>query len=902
MADIWPDSSNSSKERSQETAPTRKAMHDAIDKGDFDEVEKYLNENRDFKQWLHPDTGRSALCNAREKKELKIYALLMFRNCKLNKAKEKEELFEELNDMEEREYHYNFHQFCYKCDIPVRLLSISNVSANNDMFGKVKELYEKLYKIPMIDTILEVVATDPKLEVIFDFGSETLDRLLGNKHKSKQGLTKYRERRIYLGANRGDNDLLGTMAHEFCHHALHMVYNNNGLPYKQDDPVLSPSYLGILDNIKRSKITLHDKIAEALDNPKELIVRVPHMLALMHYGKHDTHEAHMPTGEGKVLLQKQVPELLEFFEKYVLEDMKKFITQNSPDKDNDEIREQNRELGKAKKTESLGIQFKTPYDLEDYPCLVLTAQGLTLLEVKINDAVRLKGRSYVFLDLMQWDDKLQLALKENKCHYVVISSNSKDYPEEKILIAMKDVLRDLTEFRATKVIVLTQNSEQDKFVKAIKDLFGDKARDLAVPDCGLADVTDQCKAYVFESCSIQFQEVCELSVAKVMKSCTDGRHIDLDEEMGYDTFINLRRGIRVDVGPKLKTLDKRIDSYYLERTCERVTQVDLSVALRTLTNEAFAIAGSCSEAIDALRLPGCHACHHSKVQRFEGCVLLDSMDDYDALAQSSFYSGKTVHLLRYDSGLSQYYWVRSNGPLGPLVKVVSGECEICDTKALIHVIPDKVVAICGASGMGKSVMSLRMAKDIKALDQMTYVLQVDLRNPEIDSVDCSTVGGMTLAKLCGLDEDSFGFKLLNRSISLSSPVKVAVIFDALDEVDDQRRKDLAKLVAALRKTRIWKIFLFGRNCSKSEMQEKFHTIPFEMLGLKDDEQVQFLKMCWKRDHRQIDDEDPDALAQSYLRRFSSQEESPITSNPMLIEVIAVVPKNSTRNRCKQKAR
>ncbi|XP_064455431.1 uncharacterized protein LOC135366588 isoform X2 [Ornithodoros turicata] len=889
-------------ERSPETATIRKAMHDAIDKGDLGEVEKCLKEKRDLSQWLDPTSEKSALCNALAKQKLKIAALLTTHHCRLNQRKkrkqEEEDFIGRLNPMEELEYRYQLRLLVHKCNVAQQLVSKSSSKTSSDGFEvKVKELYETLAKIPMVYTILRVVATSPLLEIIFDFQSEKLHCMLGSDYKTTLGLTLPREEKIYLGAKREDDELLGTMAHEFCHTALDMVYENDGKPYMIGDAERRNYYKSILNEIESRIDKVHEIIARAFHQTdvkeQELIVRVPHMLALMCFGMHDTLEAHMPSGEA--LLQEQVPRLLKLFNETIVPDMKEFVRNNRPDKDREEIKKQNLRLCKAEKTQSLGIEFKTKFDLQDCPLLVLSAPNLTFLEVMIHDAVRLKRQSYVFLEVGMWDGELKEALQNNKCSYVILSSDRRHYRQADDPKAIVELLECLATHRDTKVIVLTESAEQDEFVEEINKCFRNNGQVVAVPNCGLTDITDGCKASVLKSSSIQFQELCKLSVDEVMRSCGERRNVSAEEQTGNtfwdlleNTFLKLCRDKEIEVRPKLKALYEEIPSYYIERTCERVTQVDLSAALRTLPNEAFAIVGSCGEAIDAFLLPGCRACHHSHVESFERCVLLDDGNSYDALAQSAIYRAKTVHLLRYDSRSSRFHWVRSNGPLGLLMEAVAGECEIRNMKELLRDVADKVVVICGDPGMGKSVMSLCMAQYIKFQEEMTWVLYVDMQKINIECVERNDMGVVLLAKLCGLKEDTFEFNLLERSVSTARPFKVFVIFDAFDEVVPQVREFLLELVVALQKTMISKIFLFSRNSSKFELQNKLHTIAFEIVGLKYKEQVQFLKMFWKRNDCKTSDEKLDSDARGSLERFSSQGKNKITNNPLLIQMIAEI--------------
>ncbi|XP_064455250.1 uncharacterized protein LOC135366470 [Ornithodoros turicata] len=883
-------------EKSEDSARLRKAMHDAIDQRDMDKVEKCLNDNKEFRQWLSPETGKSALYNALEKGELQICAFLVSRKCTFNEEKkEKEEQsFSVLNRMQNSEYRYQLRSIVYKRDHIKYLTSISASMPSCAVSETgVEEIYRKLGETQMVDVILRVVATTPSLEVIFDFDNQDLRCMLGPNYDTTYGLTYIEGQRIYVGANKTKNELLGTVAHEFCHLALAIVYLNGGKPYGRDDTERRNHYERILSEIK-SKSELHDVIAKAFQHPvveeKELAVRVPHMLAM--------HSEECESGEA--LLLDQVPELFMFYKEFVIPDMELYTKKNFPENDRQQIREQNRSYG-ATELEQLEIQFKTKFDLPDKSLLVLTGAKLCFLAVRIDEALRTKGVSYVLLETKQWDNKLYEVLSDNKCHYVVLKSDKEFDMKKRLRTEAQEFLQELNKVRGTKVIVLTENDEQDQFAMEIKECFKDNAQVARASNCGLADVTDECKDAVLKKSALLLQERKQYfdDLTTSGDKNTSATTVEQTRRAFYKlleetAFLKLCRDGEIEIGPKLRSLDEDSATCYVERTCKRATRVDLSGALTNITNEALAIVGCRGEELDALLPPGFHACHHSRVEQFERCLLLDSTSDCDSLVQSTIYEGKTIHVVQYDSQRREFHWVKSNGSLKQLLRVVSGASEIGLTNTFPLDIPDKVAVVCGDPGMGKSLASLRMAQDIKTLKEATWVLYVDLPQnvgslPECASMDmCQERGESLLAALCGLKEATFEFNLLKSSISTAWPFTVVVIFDGFDEVDAENRKCVIKLVHALRATKILKVFVFSRNCCKTELEDKFHTIAFEINGFKQEEQLQFLKRLWKRNGPDIDEQNLESVARGLLNRFWLHGTDGITENPLYLKMIAEV--------------
>jgi len=232
----------------------------------------------------------------------------------------------------------------------VYLLSKSRLGfgqENRKYFGIIRGLYEQLDSIPEISTILKVVEQAGVQEIIFDFDRGPLIDLDPTRTSGTRGVCDYRVGCIYVGAKE-QSELLGTLAHELAHFAVHACYDNQCNPYEGSDKKTKSDFDKIVSRYREN--TGMDSIIERVftvyeesDWPSELIVRVPHLLA--YYKKE----------EGKQLLIQQVPELLRFYEQHTQDDLKRFIKNPARIKARHKIQHLNKLLGKMNEIEQSNI-------------------------------------------------------------------------------------------------------------------------------------------------------------------------------------------------------------------------------------------------------------------------------------------------------------------------------------------------------------------------------------------------------------------------------------------------------------------------------------------------------------------------------------------------------------------
>lgn len=153
----------------------------------------------------------------------------------------------------------------------------------------VRKLLVYLFEFPLIAIVLKIVAARREFEIIFDFNRDSVDFQDPSADSSTEGLF-YFTGNIYIAAKDClDPDkffsVAGVLAHELCHFAMFLVFDNVAKPYRVSDTVLRRRFEEILKYCEKNQH--RDKVIgwvyssyELSMRHAELIVRVVHILAL----------------------------------------------------------------------------------------------------------------------------------------------------------------------------------------------------------------------------------------------------------------------------------------------------------------------------------------------------------------------------------------------------------------------------------------------------------------------------------------------------------------------------------------------------------------------------------------------------------------------------------------------
>ncbi|XP_064472235.1 uncharacterized protein LOC135386322 [Ornithodoros turicata] len=838
-------------ERSEQWEDLRREMHQAIMHGDWTGVLRCLDAVPALRLWLDPEQDVSACCRAIQVKDFHIQRLLISRNCTIQES--------ELSC-------YNTPHPTERDDPYIAYLKCRSRSRNSrdDFDIRLESMFKKLFNVDLIQPILKAVATAEHLAIVFDCKSENLQHVTRRTTGSILGATFSEEQTIFIMESEKEDEVLGTLAHELCHFALHLVYGNSGKPYLGFDTEKEQLYKRVVDDVRKKK-QLHFIIKQALgqDEEEEAIVRVPHVLA--QYG----------TSPGESILQQEVPELYGFFKDVVVPDMQTYIHNRTSLTDFRKIETENARLRKASETAKLNLAFKEPLrpdDLENAPLLIFTSAELRLLEVMVHNAVRSSLQPYLFFEAIQWDLRLSDVLSDYKCAFALVTVNlTKDFRDILELLAIAS-----SETGVKVVLLVEKNGEEDLMNLVREDTFFAERHDVRSNlSIGFEHLTEKCKTVVFQKSRVklQAQDACALPEAMNFDSFFRCIHIAI--------FLNMCESSYIDVGPHLHELEGHVKNYYVERLCTRTAEIDLKQCELDDDNEAFALLGCPHDPVTKLLPCGYEAKDINDLHKFEKFVVLRESRDYEDLTEVTYYRNKVVHLLQLNEERDGLVWTKSNGRLSHLPMTGNNEY----TLEMFLEVNEKDVVVCGSPGIGKSVLASRMCSPIKEQHWKRWVLYVDLPQ-RMASVKDKLPSLTFLADLCQVQTDGLEFALFEKSLNNGSPFEVVVIFDAFDGINARCRKRVLDLVSFLSEKKVYKLYIFTRTVFKSEVQDALHTVAYKLAPFSEENQEEFLtKYREQREHSLTRNA---AVSQLWERLFTSLKETnkTILEAPLLLRMMA----------------
>ncbi|XP_064459893.1 uncharacterized protein LOC135370136 [Ornithodoros turicata] len=548
---------NMQEEMSPKWKDIREKMHQAIDDRDHLQVQQCLHIVAHLRLWLHPSTGESAMYRAVQERAFYIYKLLLSYNCDFRNREERKCL-ERMNKTEKSELQrQQFFVTTYE-DYYLRYLE-SRTRSTRDFLTSVNQMYQALDNIELIQPILKVVATACHLCIQFDFEKDDVQCMTGCSGTSTLGMTNWEKEKLFIAAKQAKtvdahHVVLGTIAHELCHLALHLVYKNDGKPYHRLDVQTQGRYQKIIEAMRqRKKDEIIDLAFGYNKEEEEVIVRIPHILA--HHGSH-----------GHSIVQTQAPELYEFFERKIIPDMMTHIQTFRPGKDAEMIKEQNARLGKAYQTDELNLSFDVPLQpnrLKDVPFLILTAPSLPLLEVLVHDAIKSTGQPYLFFEASQWDESLTDVFLFNKCNFVLLT-----YNDQSAFKRYLNFLSELSSVVGTRVIILTDKKNKEEILNEVQrdGFFGiDKNNyEDEISEACFENVTEKNKKDLRNDSHIHFQGTDhKIPFSEVMSVEDFSKFSDLE------TFLKLCKSRYVEIGPDVSELAQGVNKYYVKRYFER---------------------------------------------------------------------------------------------------------------------------------------------------------------------------------------------------------------------------------------------------------------------------------------------------------------------------------------------
>ncbi|XP_064464868.1 uncharacterized protein LOC135376195 isoform X2 [Ornithodoros turicata] len=851
-------------ERSPQWEDLRKEMHEAIAAEDEARVLKCLDAAPGLKLWLDPVKDKSARYKAVKKKAFRIHGLLISRECGLKNRKESS-CYQHLTPLERAEIRRQQY-YTTECDgsyIDYLKSKSKSVTRCDDFGVRLEKMFKQLSSNELNRIILKVAARAPHLEIRFDYNSENVQGITGSCNRGDIGFTFYEEQRVFIGGRAEEAVVSGTLIHKLCHMALFLVYRNDGKPYYSDDTERKQQYKNILNNIKPMQQDMNLLIQQALkdrNGEEELIVRIPHVL--VQYG----------CDEGQRVLEREVPELLNFFKDHVIRDMREYIHSGIPSADAEKIKEENARLQRSFNIGKLKVKFEKPLENSVWnrgSLHVLTGPEVRLLEIMVHNAVKSSGQPYLFFETSQtdWTD----VLVDYKCAFVLVTVR----PNTDFRLGLR-FLSEVSHVTGAKVILLVEDSAKDDLLKQVEEaLFNKKPLVSNVHEASLEHVANSCKTEVFEKSRVELQGRYASAFPEAMNMDTFSRCVDTS------VFLKLCESLNIDVGPPLRELEECVKNCYVERVFTRAVKIDLKKCRMNDENEAFALLG-CSDDCAAKLVPqGYEAKHQDNLERFEKFVVLQEPRDYEALIRNNNYRGKVVHLFRINKSGEGLLWSKSNGRLSHLRMTGSDNYT---TETLLNV-PEKVVLVTGAPGMGKTVLASRLCTQLKTQDKKRWVLYVDLLQ-RMASVKTASPTLEYLADLCQVQRCCPEFALFEESLKNGSPFQVVVMLDGFDEVSEKCRKCVLDLVQFLANKKVYKVYLFTHTVFKPHVQDTLHIVSYDLVPFSDENQNDFLTKY--RTQRETPATRNDAFLQNFQQLYGTlkKKNKTILETPLLLRMMA----------------
>lgn len=303
---------------------TNRILHEAIRIENEAKIIQILDENPNL-CYFYNLSNESAVKVAVANKSIHIYQLLVNRKLFYGPHENVDDLTTELNFRDRktmREVNYK-----YLKSMPEKHLNIlmAHSLIGSDVIDQKKthdimfQAFSILNKYRITKSILRVVAATRNFQVIFDFNRDSVHVLNPTAEQNTKGLYST-SGKIFIGAKElldpsTEQEAFGTLAHELGHYALNTVYDNKAKPYYAKDKQRNQEFDVICKatetNSEKEKYIDLVYTRYLIDtHHAELIVRVPHLIALYHNQPEKIEE-----------LRRNFPQLFDFYENKVLRDL-----------------------------------------------------------------------------------------------------------------------------------------------------------------------------------------------------------------------------------------------------------------------------------------------------------------------------------------------------------------------------------------------------------------------------------------------------------------------------------------------------------------------------------------------------------------------------------------------------
>lgn len=272
-------------------------FHTFVKHEQSENIQIVINANQNL-SYFYNSENESALSAAASLKNLNIYEMLMQNNITLGSHESLyviiEKMEQRLQLIRRRKLRKINAQFANSATPNTILTLLANSFIAPGVENRHKKIhclikaYSQLYEILQISVVMDLVAAKKNFKINFDFNRDSVDFMVPSEDENTDG-SFFLTGHIYIGARNllsaeTASKTMGVIAHELCHFSMNLVFKNWAKPYvKNNSKVFEEVSILCNKNRKREEIVevVYTSYARSMHHA-EIIVRVPHMLALYH--------------------------------------------------------------------------------------------------------------------------------------------------------------------------------------------------------------------------------------------------------------------------------------------------------------------------------------------------------------------------------------------------------------------------------------------------------------------------------------------------------------------------------------------------------------------------------------------------------------------------------------------
>lgn len=341
---------------------------------------------------------------------------------------------------------------------------------------------------------------------------------------------------------------------------------------------------------------------------------------------------------------------------------------------------------------------------------------------------------------------------------------------------------------------------------------------------------------------------------------------NLKHILDIETLVKLINDEKITIGKQLEGL-REIGEYYVERKYSHSPTTNLNY-LQTNDRATIILSGIKYEHLQSLNV-------NKEILLYETAIQIQNIrDDVIILIDDSDVEEKYNKLLNLISNVNNVYWFKYD--LNKLILqrskgLASNSSEYFnETNKTFNEIEmlnkDGIIILSNLAGMGKSTSTICLSNKLKYTNPSMWVIRINLNRctdaleeelyyreknlPRLKVNDMNLAINFLINHLIPNEFSSVFDKRLFELL-IKEDKKVAIYFDAFDEISPNYERIVIDLVETLWQTKIQVIFITTRPTSEDVLQKKFNSLAYNLETLTTEEQIGFIKRKWLNKLKQL---------------------------------------------------